>query len=120
MSDTLRQRILQAQDAKSVTVEVPEWSCSLQIRSLTNRGRIDWEVACSKKRKGKVTMDPYRMKSQLVIMTCYDAATGEQVFTDVDLDALCDKSAAVVDRLFEAAASLCGITEQDEDDILGK
>lgn len=116
---SLRDLILSADDAKSVTVDVPEWGCSLQVRSLNNKERIDWEVACSKKRKGKVTMDPYRLKSLLVVMTCYDDG-GHKVFTDDDVEALGSKNAAVVERLFEAAAQLCGVTEQDEADILGK
>ena len=120
MSSTLRDKILAAQDAKTVTVAVPEWGCSLQVRSLTTRERIEWEVSCSRKRKGTVTVDPFRLKSSLVVLTCYDEATGERVFTPDDIETLGRKNAGVVERLFTAAAELCGITDADEADILGK
>lgn len=117
---TLRDRIASTSDARSVVVDVPEWGCSLQVHSLTTDGRIKWELACSKKRKDKVTVDPFRIRSSLLIATCRDPETGAAVFTDDDYDMLAGKSAAVVERLFDAAAKLSGITEQDEADIVGK
>jgi len=116
----LRDKILAASDAKSETVAVPEWGCSLQVRSLTNTERIDWEVACSKKKRGKVTIDPFRLKTSLVVATCYDPETNERVFTGDDIDALAGKNAGVIERLFSVAAVLSGVSEQDETDILGK
>lgn len=116
----LRDKILAASDAKSETVSVPEWGCSLQVRSLTNTERIEWEVACSKKKRGKITIDPFRLKTSLVVASCYDVETGAKVFTDDDIDALSAKNAGVIERLFTAAAILSGISEQDETDILGK
>lgn len=116
----LRDKILAAADAKTETVNVPEWGCSLQVRSLTNKQRIDWEVLCSKKKRGKITIDPFRLKTSLVVATCYDAETGARVFTEEDVDALGEKNAGVIERLFSCAALLSGINEQDETDILGK
>lgn len=55
-----------------------------------------------------------------MVATCYDVETGARVFTEEDIEALARKNAGVIERLFNVAAVLSGISEQDETDILGK
>ena len=117
---SLRDRIAAAKDAQTVAVNVPEWDCTVVVHSLTTQERIQWELDCSKKKKEKVTVDPFKLRSALLIATCHCPDTGEKVFTADDHEMLGGKNSAVTERLFNVAAKLSGISEQDEADIAGK
>ena len=117
---SLRDQIAKADDARTEDVAVPEWGCSLRVHSMSNDERIQWELACTKKRKGRVDTDPYLMKVTLLVRVVHDVETDALVFSEKDCDMLGTKSAAVIDRLFDAACRLSGLTKEDEEDVVGK
>jgi hypothetical protein len=45
---------------------------------------------------------------------------GNRLFTDADAKALGEKSAAALDKLFEAAAELSRLKDEDIDELAGK
>ena len=116
----LRDKIGMKEDCATVTVDVPEWDARILFTSMTGDERTAWELSCTVKKKGKVTTDPYRIKSSLIIVTARDPLTKELCFTDDDATWLRGRNAAVLERLFAATALLSGITAQDEDELAGK
>ena len=112
---TLRESILAAKDTTIVAVEVPEWECTVHVRSLSGseRDRFDAAVIARKGKDGKVRPDGLR--ALLVSIAACDE-TGERIFADADVDALCGKSASALIRLWDAAAEINGLADDAEAD----
>lgn len=102
----LRDQILAAQDTNKEAVAVPEWGLEtgLFIKTLSAKDRDGWETSL-------VSIDPNgkarrvnmaNMRARLVVRCLVDE-TGKRVFDDNDAEALGEKSAAVVARLFDTA-----------------
>lgn len=104
----LRDQILAAQDANKEAVSVPEWGLEsgLFIKTLSARDRDQWEtsmVSVDVGRQAKVRkVNLANMRARLVVLTLVDA-DGKRVLGDEDADALGEKSAAVIARLFDVA-----------------
>jgi hypothetical protein len=104
----LRDQILAAQDANKEAVSVTEWGLEtgLFIRTLSAKDRDQWEtsmVSVDVGRQAKVRkVNLANMRARLVVLTLVDA-DGKRVLGDEDADALGEKSAAVIARLFDVA-----------------
>ena len=113
---TLAEKILAAQDIEREAVECPEWGCTVHIRAATGKERDEWEGSLStdaarpKDRKLKYA----GARARLVVKVAEDEA-GARIFSDDQADALSGKSGRVLDRLFDAAARLAGITEDESE-----
>ncbi len=100
--------ILAAQDIKTETVQVPEWSGEVIVQTLTGTGKDAFEQGCFEDRKnGKVNI-----RGRLVA-ACVVDEQGKRLFTEQDIEALGRKSAKALDRVFEIASRLNVITAQD-------
>ena len=113
----LRDQILNADDRKSEIVDVPEWGCELEVRSLTGAQRAAFMEAAFDLETGQP--DFARIYPTLIIQTCHDPETGEPVFEATDRDVLNTKSAAVTERLAKAAMELAGLSEPARLDVPG-
>lgn len=117
---SLRDQILTAEDLETRDVEVPEWPDSdgnptvVQIRTLTGKERDAFESSFAKTGKGgrKVKSDYTNFRAKLLVRCLQDPATGEPIFTDKDAPRLGQKSSAAIDRLFEVASEMSGITDR--------
>lgn len=104
----LRDQILAAQDANKEAVSVPEWGLEngLFIKTLSAKDRDQWEtsmVSVDVGRQAKVRkVNLANMRARLVVLTLVDV-DGKRVLGDDDADALGEKSAAVIARLFDVA-----------------
>ena len=111
-----RDQILAAQDLSRELVEVPEWGGSIWVRALTGGERDDFEASCLSA-KGKGAELNYRnMRAKLVVRTAVTEA-GERVFADADVEALTQKSASALDRLFAVASRLSALSRTDVEDL---
>lgn len=114
-----REEILALSDMQSETVTVPEWKgASFVVRGLTGEERDAFEASCVQKRGRKTEVDTRNLRAKLVVRACHNA-DGTRVFTDEDAPALGRKSAAAINRLFEVAARLSGITDDDLEELAG-
>ena len=115
MSD-LRSKILAAQDTTKEAVSVPEWGLDdgLFIKTLSAKDRDGWETSL-------VSIDPNgktrrvnmaNMRARLVVRCLVDAE-GKRVFGDDDAEALGEKSAAVVARLFDTAQRVNALSKAE-------
>lgn len=93
MSLLSRDAILAAADRPLKTVPVPEWGGDVLIQTMDGRTRAQYEDA---------TDGPYELLRATLIAMCVVDADGRPLFTAADVQALNDKSGAVLDRIFRA------------------
>ena len=113
-----RDAILKAAVLKTEDVPVPEWGGSVLVRELRGRERDEWEASLAVQRGQKMVPDVANMRAKLVARTVIDA-DGEPVFTQQDVSALGELSAAALDRVFEVASRLSALNP-DQVEELGK
>jgi hypothetical protein len=109
-----RTQILEAEDLEREVVPVPEWGGSVLIRGLTGRERDAFEVSIVRMQGGAPGAGMERslqnIRARLVAMSAIDES-GARLFEDRDVRALGEKSAAALDRLFDVARRLSGLSE---------
>ena len=110
-----RDQILDADDLKTQDVAVPEWGGTVILRELRGRERDAFEEGSLDKQRN-VSMK--NMRARLVALSAVDEE-GERLFTAKDAEALGAKSATALNRCFEVACRLSGITEADVETLEG-
>jgi hypothetical protein len=103
-----RDAILAADTLKTEDVPVPEWGGSVLVRELRGRERDEWEASLAVQRGRQMVPDVANMRAKLVARTVV-GEDGEPVFTQQDVNALGELSAAALDRVFEVASKLSGL-----------
>jgi hypothetical protein len=111
-----RKTILAAVDIETETVEVPEWGGSVKVRGLTGAGRDAWQESMlqGSGRSQKVRLAEATVR--LVQLSVIDG-TGNLLFKPEDIPALNKKSAAALNRIYEVAARLSGLTPEDVEEM---
>jgi hypothetical protein len=110
--------ILSSDDLPKELVSVPEWGGEVYIRCLTAAERDDWEASVMHMEGNKTKANMQNLRAKLVARTLCDE-DGVRMFSDADVAALGQKSAAALDRLYTVAARISKISKQDEDELLG-
>ena len=113
-----KDQILAADDIQSERVLIPEWGGEVMVRGLTGAQRDQWEAGLTVRRGKQMVPDMRDFRARLVVLCAVDE-TGALVFGPGDVDALSGKSGAALDRLYDAAAKLSGISEKDVEDLTG-
>lgn len=110
---SLRDQILAKKDIASETVEIPEWSLTVEVRGMTaaERTRI---MNLAMKDGGD--LDLQMVYPEIVIATTFDPESGMQVFEPSDRDALLSKAATAVDRIALVGMRLSGFTKEAADE----
>lgn len=105
--------ILAADDKKIITMDVPEWGGSVGIRVMsgTERDRFESEFV-----GGNKSVDMVRAK---LVAKCLCDDDGERLFTEQEIPALGEKSAAVLDKLFTACMKHNRFTKDDVEELAG-
>lgn len=111
-----REQILKADDVTTEEVAVPEWGGSVLVRGLTGRHRDAFEASLVERRGKRNVPNVDNIRAKLVAKCCVDEA-GERLFTDFDANVLGDRSGAALDRVYEVAARLSGIGDEDLDEL---
>lgn len=112
-----REQILNCDDLKTETVDVPEWGGKVMIKMMSGKERDAFEGSIVSTSKGgqRITMDNIRAK--LVAKTVIDPETKELMFTVADIEVLGSKSAAALDRVFSVSQKLSKITGEDIEEL---
>ncbi len=108
-----KEAILAADDRPTELVSVPEWGGEVKVRSLSGKERDTFEKTLA---AGK-GVDLRNIRARLVA-TCAIGDDGKQLFTAGDVEALGDKSARALDRVFSVAQRLNGFTKADVDELV--
>jgi hypothetical protein len=126
-----RDQILKAEDLDTEWVPVPEWAGEVLVKALTGRERDAYENSCMAERpvldatgkpvKGQTQMvrNLGNVRAKLVARSIVDD-DGNRLFGDTDVSALGEKSAAALDRVFEVAARLSRLNDEDIEELAGK
>lgn len=107
-----RDAILQAPDTVIEMVSVPEWGGSVYVRSLTGTERDAFEGSLLVINKGRQSIKYEDIRAKLVVKTACDM-TGVRLFSDADIPEVTKKNAAALQRIFEVAQRLSGLTNAD-------
>jgi hypothetical protein len=102
-----REAILGAQDLKTVDVEVPEWGGTVRVRVMTAADRNAFGASIVME-DGKTDHAQYAVK---MLVRCLVGEDGQPLFTTADLEALNQKSALALKRVFDAADALNALGE---------
>ena len=113
----LREAILSADDLPRESVECPEWGETLLVRTLTGAERDIFENSVQSATRGK-GLDLRGLKVKLVQLTLV-TEDGEQLFESGDQLLLNGKSSRVIDRIFQVAQRLNGLSAEDADEMVG-
>ena len=114
-----REAILEADDLPFEYVEVPEWGGTVKVQGLTGQGRDEYLASMAVMERGKVVGQNVSHASGRMIAECVVDEEGNRLFSIVDVGKLSQKSAIAVGRVFEVAARLSGL-EEDDIEALGK
>lgn len=111
--------ILGFNDVVTEEVVVPEWGGrKVRVMGLTGRGRDDYEAAILDQRGKKTRVNMRNARARLVALTVVDER-GERIFSDDDIPMLGQKNAAALDRIFDVARRLSGLSDEDVEELEG-
>lgn len=111
-----RDQIIEADDRKYETVECPEWGGDVRLRSITGTQRDAYEQSLMQGNGADRKMNLRNARVKLIVLCAVDE-TGRPLFTAEDVSSLGRKNAAPIDRLFDAARKLAGMTSEDVDKL---
>ncbi len=107
-----REDILKADDRPTETVHVPEWGGDVLVRGLDGRGRDSYFASMTVQAGNRQRMDTTNATAKLVA-SCIVTEDGEPLFSMDDVNALGAKSGAALNRVFDAAQRLSGLSDDD-------
>jgi len=126
-----RNDILGANDLPIEDVVIPEWGgCVVRVKTLTGAERDAFEDFITNRdgKKSKITTQDAR--ARLVARTVvdeqgnlmftpdkYEFRRGKRTYVPGDIPALTKKSAAALDRIFSVAMRLCGMKQEDIEEM---
>lgn len=114
-----REQILDAQDLAQEAVPVPEWGGAVMVRGLTGTERDAFEltiVAMSQNGR-RTNMNLANFRAKLVARCVVEPESGARLFGDEEAALLGQKSAAALQRVFEVAQRLSGLTAADVEEL---
>ena len=111
-----RDQILAAQDLKTEEVKVPEWGGSVRVRSLDGAERDEFEQQMLETRGANTRVNMRNSRARLVAASVVDEQ-GKTLFTPADVEKLGGKSAKALNRVFEVAQRLSGLTREDVEEL---
>lgn len=117
-----RDAILRAKNLKTEEVHVPEWADAetgddtVLVKELTGAERDAYEASMRLQRGKEFVANMLNVRAKLVVRTVV-GENGERLFTDQDAGALGELSASALDRVFEVAARLSRLSDEDVDEL---
>lgn len=103
-----RDEILAVNDCRTVEVQVPEWGGSVLVRVMSGRDRDRFEFMVQKDKDAGKSIDNFRAKFCASIV-CDEQ--GKALFSEADIEALGNKSAAALDRILTRGLELAGMDQ---------
>ena len=116
MSVLKRDDILQAEDIKTELVPVPEWGGDVYVKGMNGAERDKFEGSLVILRGKDKQMNMTNIRAKLASMTICDDKS-KRLFNENDVQALSQKSAAALQRVFVVAQKLSGISDDDIEEL---
>jgi len=111
-----KELILQAKDLPIELVEVPEWGGSVYVRGLTGAERDSFEAGIVQLKGKSQTVNMKNVRAKLLQLTIVDE-NGNRLFNVEEIASIGAKSAMALERLFNVASRLSGITPEDAEEL---
>lgn len=111
-----REQILECNDVKIEEVNIPEWGDSVYVRSLTGEGLDNYQKSIVRINGKYQTTDMTNVRAKLVVQTVCDK-DGNLLFTKEDIPLVAKKNGAALEKLFEKAAQMSGLSNEELGDI---
>lgn len=108
--------ILGLDDSQYEDVYIPEWNGHVRVRGLNGTERDAFEASVVIGKGGNKDVNILNIRAKLVVKACIDE-NGQRLFSDQDVQALGQKSAVALNRLFAVAQRLSGLTEADVQEL---
>lgn len=116
MDDLTRDEILAIEDLPTERVEIPEWKGAVYMRTLSGKQRDEFTQLATDRRSAK-RFDIRGLKVRLVAMALCDKS-GKLLFAgDGDESKLNAKAGAAIDRLFQIAQRLSGLSDDELEEM---
>jgi len=126
-----RDQILAARDIKIEFVKIPEWSSGdpetgVYVRGLTGVARDAFEYAMIDQKRGLKGQRPQQevnlrnLRAKLIVRCAVDSEdpeTAKTIFKLEDVEALGRKSGAALQRVYEVAQRLSGLSNEDVEEL---
>lgn len=112
-----RDEILKKIDIESKVVAVPEWGGKVKVRGMTGEERDSFEGSITTVVDGKASVDTKNVRAKLIALCVIDEK-GERLFTEKDALLLGKKSAAALQRIFDVASDLSGLSKGSVEDAI--
>jgi hypothetical protein len=117
--DDIRARIRKVRPYSSVSVDIPEWDITVEVRSMSLGDRNDMSLHMVD--MGGADGDNRKQFYPMVIATCTFDANGEKVWDESDLAWLNSLDANILDRIAKPAMELNGFDgEKAVEEAAGK
>jgi len=110
------EEVLNANDITTEEVEVPEWGGSVLVRGLTALERDRFEASVIQGSGKNTTVKLENARAKLASLTVV-GEDGKRLFSQADVAKLSQKSASALNRIYNVAARLSGITDEDLEEI---
>lgn len=109
-----KQQILSSKDLKTERVAVPEWGGDVIVRQITaaDRDRFESSIHVGEGAARKTNSENLRAR---LCALCLVDENNERLFTDAEAAELGRKNAEVLDRLFDIAQRLNGMSKKEVD-----
>ena len=111
-----KEAILAASELKAEDVEVPEWGGTVRVRELTGTELDAYQASMRQQRGKNFVLNEANVRSKLAVRAIV-GDDGERLFADSDAAALGKLSSAALDRVFEVAARLSRISDEDVEEM---
>lgn len=103
-----KNQILESEDVQTQDLEIPEWDGTVRLRSLRGWERDDFEQ--------EISENKVNARARLCSRVLVDE-NGDELFQTGDIKALGQKNAKALDRIFELALSMNGLSAESEEDL---
>lgn len=111
-----RDQILKADDLPREKVNVPEWGGDVWIRTMTGTERDAFEQESIEGKGKNITVNMKNIRARLIVRTAVDES-GKRLFAEADAVLLGAKSGKALDRVFDVAQEMSGLTDKDVEDL---
>lgn len=111
-----RDQILKVKDIKIEEVQVPEWGGSVFVKGLTGSERDQFESSVVELQGKTQRINMKNVRAKLAALSICNEE-GERLFTDGDILELSKKSANALQKVFDVASRLSGLSADDVESL---
>jgi len=111
-----RDEILAVDDIQIELIEVPEWGGAVFVKGMTGAERDRFESGIVRISGDESQVNMVDIRAKLCAATAVDE-DGKKLFTAADIKELTKKSAVALQKVYEAATRLSGMSDEDVEEL---